>query len=54
MKIIPALLVMLSLSACSAMPSMQYCQQVEYTRTGNKISLHAECAAPIGSNIPGL
>lgn len=53
-------LVMLAAAAlfagCSAMPSMQYCDRVEYVREGSKIKLTAECRAPVGggASLPGV
>lgn len=32
----------------SELPSMKYCDKVEYTRNQNQIVLHAECRAPVG------
>ena len=52
MKTLPLLLALSLLAACSALPSMQYCDEVHYDRTGNKIKLNAECSAPIGTQIP--
>lgn len=50
----PILLILLPLfAACSALPSMQYCDEVHYDRTGTRIKLNAECNAPIGTSIPG-
>lgn len=49
-----ALILVLMLNGCSSLPTMQYCDKVEYTRTGNVIVLHAECKAPIGDIIPGV
>lgn len=45
----------LLLAACSSLPSMKYCDKVEYTRVGSKVVLHAECNAPVGGgvSIPG-
>ena len=40
-----------ALPACSSLPSMQYCDQVQYTRAGNLIHLQAECRAPVGTSI---
>ena len=36
------------LAGCSAMPTMKYCEHVEYIRDGSRIKLTAECMAPIG------
>lgn len=49
-----AFLVVTVLSGCQAVPSMKYCDEVSYTRSGSKIHIEAECTAPIGSSIPGL
>lgn len=54
MKTLLALAALALLAACSQLPSMQYCEQVQYTRTGNQITLHAECRAPVGGSLPGL
>lgn len=40
-----------ALSGCSALPSMQYCDQVSYTRNGTHIIVHAECTAPVGGGL---
>lgn len=42
------------LTGCSAMPSMKYCDKVEYKREGSKITLKAECRAPVGTSLPGM
>lgn len=42
------------LSGCSSLPTMKYCDKVEYTRDGSKITIHAECRAPVGGSIPGV
>lgn len=44
------------LVGCSALPSMKYCEHVEYVRDGNKIKLTAECMAPVGGavSLPGV
>lgn len=48
------LILLAALSGCSAMPSMRYCDTVEYTRVGNLISIHAECTAQVGGSLPKL
>lgn len=56
-KTLRALILLLSataLAACSSLPSMQYCDQVNYTRTGNMMTISAQCRAPVGSSIPTL
>lgn len=53
MKTVYALLVLL-LSGCGALPSMKYCEHVEYVRDGNKIRIVAECMAPVGATLPGM
>lgn len=56
MKTLIALSLAAALSGCSALvanaPTMQYCSKVNYVRDGNKITVSAECAAPIGGSIP--
>lgn len=42
------------LSGCSALPSMQYCDQVEYRRDGSLVHIEATCRAPVGGGLPGL
>lgn len=42
------------LPGCSALPSMQYCDQVEYTRDGSVVHIEATCRAPVGGGLPGL
>lgn len=43
------------LSGCSQLagntPSLQYCSEVHYNRTGNQIEVQAKCQAPIGSSL---
>ncbi len=56
-KITAALVLILmacSASGCSSLPSMQYCDHVEYQRTGNMMTISAQCRAPVGSSIPTL
>jgi hypothetical protein len=53
MKALAALLVAL-LAGCSSMPSLQYCDQVEYVRNGADITLKAHCRAPVGMSPPGM
>jgi hypothetical protein len=47
-------LILLFLSGCSAMPSMQHCDTVWYSREGRKVHIEADCLAPMGSTLPGL
>lgn len=47
MKTLTALLAVL-LAGCTGLPSMRYCDKVEYVRDGSVIKLTAECQAPIG------
>lgn len=55
MKTLAALLVLaLAITGCSSLPSMKYCDKVEYTRDGSRIVIHAECRAPVGGSITGL
>lgn len=56
MKTALAILAGLLLAGCSVMPSMKYCDHVEYVRDGSRIKLTAECQAPVGggSPIPGV
>jgi hypothetical protein len=49
-----ALILVIMLNGCSSLPTMQYCDKVNYTRSGNLIHLEAECRAPIGDTIPGI
>lgn len=51
MKRIHLALVCLLLSACSALPSMQYCDDVSYIRNGNEIHVEATCRAPVGGGV---
>ncbi len=42
-----------ALSGCSAvsqLPSMEYCQTVEYKRVERAVTVHAECVAPYGGS----
>lgn len=41
-------------TGCSALPSMKYCDRVEYKREGSRIHVKAECTAPVGGSMPGL
>lgn len=43
-----ALAVTVLLTGCGGLPSMRYCDKVEYRRDGNKIDVHAECRAAVG------
>ena len=54
MKTMLALFVLVFLAGCAALPSMKYCDQVEYKRSGSKIHIQAECTAPVGGSMPGL
>lgn len=54
MQTMLAFLVVTVLSGCQAVPSMKYCDEVSYTRSGSKIYIEAQCTAPIGSSMPGL
>ena len=49
-----AMVIALAVSGCAALPSMKYCDQVEYKREGSKIQIKAECTAPVGGSMPGL
>jgi hypothetical protein len=42
------------LAGCSSLPTMRYCEKVEYKRDGSKIHIEAECQAPVGGSIPGV
>lgn len=46
------------IAGCSSLPSMQYCENVKYERTGNRIRVEADCHAPVGAPvklpIPGV
>jgi len=35
-------------SGCAVLPSVTYCDKVEYSRTGTVVVLYAECSAPAG------
>ena len=48
------LLVIAMLAGCSSIPSMRYCDKVEYKREGSKIIINAECSAPIGGAMGGF
>lgn len=51
------LLVLVALPGCmlaGSLPSLQYCDEVTYQRSGNQIKLDARCRAPIGGGLPGL
>lgn len=54
MKLVLGAALALLCAACSALPSMKYCDQVEYKRVGTKIHVQAECTAPVGAGLPGL
>ena len=47
MKTVLVLLALLMVG-CSSIPSMRYCDKVEYVRNGTKATLHAECQVPAG------
>ena len=42
---------LIALSGCAITPSLQYCSEVTYKRTGNQIDLSAKCSAPIGDSL---
>ena len=46
------LLLTLTLAGCSAVaeliPSLKYCEKVDYQRNGVNIDIKAKCTAPIG------
>lgn len=51
--------IVLLAAACSGcatvagnVPSFQYCDRVNYQRSGNLVTLTAECQLPIGSGSP--
>lgn len=56
MKTALVILAVLLLAGCSAMPTMKYCDHVEYVRDGSRIKLTAECQAPVGggASLPGV
>jgi len=39
----------LGLAGCPALPSMQYCDEVSYTRKGTEIESESKCRAPVGA-----
>lgn len=43
-----ALIVVLMLSGCTYLPSVNYCDHVLYERTGERISIQAECTTVSG------
>ena len=50
MKLLLTPLLSTLLVGCTAMgnlPTMEYCSDVSYVRTGNQIDIKAHCAAPI-------
>lgn len=51
MKTVLVLLTILLLTACTPLPTMQYCEKVEYKRDGSHITVRAECQAPVGAPI---
>ena len=53
MKTVIVLLI-IALTGCQAMPTMKYCDKVEYIREGAKINIKAECMAPIGISTADL
>jgi hypothetical protein len=43
------------LGGCStAIPSLRYCDKVEYKRDGNKVKVEAECYAKAGGVLGGF
>lgn len=46
------LLLLPILTSCSAagdlLPSMRYCDEVDYKRHGTEVTLSAKCSAPVG------
>lgn len=52
MRLLPLLLLLPILAGCSAagdlLPSMRYCDEVDYKRHGTEITLSAKCSAPVG------
>lgn len=51
MKTVLVILLLVFLAGCSALPSMQYCDDVTYTRKGSEIRVEAVCRAPVGGGI---
>lgn len=53
-----ALMAALALSGCgtvgSIVPSLKYCDSVDYSRRGEKVTLIAECEVPSGKVLKGL
>lgn len=54
MRHLTTLIVALLLNACTNIPSMQYCDKVSYSRTGNLIHVEADCRAPVDIGMPAL
>ena len=50
--------VVVTLSGCgtvgSVVPSLKYCDSVDYSRRGEKVTLMAECEVPQGKMLRGL
>jgi hypothetical protein len=46
-----AVVLLILLTGCSALPSMRYCQEVNYHRKGADIEIQASCTAPVGSGL---
>lgn len=42
------------LAGCAGLPSMQYCDNVQYSRKGNLIHIEADCRAPVDLGMPSL
>lgn len=38
-------------AGCAALPTLQHCDEVSYTRTGTQIEIHAKCRAPVGGGV---
>ena len=45
------IVVVVFVTGCSSMPSMQHCHEVSYSRVGVDIHIVATCRAPIGGGV---
>jgi len=54
MKTVLVLAVLILIAGCSAaVPSMRYCDEVDYHREGTKVKIVATCQIPAGGALPG-
>lgn len=47
MLLIAAIVMILCLPGCAGVPTIKYCDDITYTRAGNKIHIEADCKVPM-------